>query len=126
MDVVIIDVSKLDITGVCLSTAIKETNTVLHGRERRRFWIFKHMQQHKIIINQEHTASRSTQLLLFEIQFIMFACKFTVGSFRHSAATSSRSAWRAFSNTAATFADQYDVVIVGTLTFRRFHVMVVF
>jgi CTP synthase (UTP-ammonia lyase) len=43
----------------------------------------------------------------------MFATKFAVNSIRNSAAISSCSTWRAFSNTAATFADQYDVVIVG-------------
>ena len=43
----------------------------------------------------------------------MFASKFAVGSFRSSRS----SAWRAFSNTAATFADQYDVVIVGMFAF---------
>jgi hypothetical protein len=45
----------------------------------------------------------------------MFTTKFAVRSTRRSAtSSSSSSAWRAFSNTAATFADQYDVVVVGT------------
>ena len=47
----------------------------------------------------------------YTIPTTMFATKFSVGSFRHSARSP---AWRAFSNTAATFADQYDVVVVGT------------
>lgn len=45
----------------------------------------------------------------------MLASKFAVNSIRSSAAVTSRlTAWRAFSNTSATLADQYDVVVVGT------------
>ena len=79
-------------------------------QNRRRF---SSRFQHKSTSSLSGNLVSSYFLRLLLHQQTMFATKFAVGSFRNTAA-SSRSAWRAFSNTAATFADQYDVVVVGT------------